>query len=151
VPKAKEREEAVERAMGQKQHNSLLREVALKKTRVKSLNDEIGQRVAEAVENGHLHKGAFGLMVRINAMEEEKRNDFLRSFDLYREHVETDATMGWGGDRHVGDLLESAEAPIDNGAARVADNVALLNNGIKQLEESEENIEPEGKFTGRVH
>ena len=55
------------------------------KKRVQSANGELGERVKNAVDDGGLHAGAFKAIAKLNRADVMKRNDVLRSFDIYRE------------------------------------------------------------------
>lgn len=118
-----------------KQFLALLKEADQKKDKLQSISGELGARIKEASENGHLNRGAFGLMVKLHRMEEDKRADFLRSFDAYREFA-GEAQL-WGSE-HVGDLVDEAqrdEAAEQQAAdeAQVAANVEALEQGITPL------------------
>lgn len=44
----------------------------------------LGGMIADAVEDKHLHKGAFGVFRRLDKMSDQKRSEFLHHFDYYR-------------------------------------------------------------------
>lgn len=45
----------------------------------------LGQQIKDAVENDHLHKGAFAVIRKLDRMEPEKLADFLDTLDYYRD------------------------------------------------------------------
>lgn len=126
-------EDAVQRTVAPKQLVALIKETDQKKTRMQSLSGEIGERIKNAVENGHLHKGAFGLCVRLFRMDDLKRRDHIRSVRLYLDICEQE---GLFGTEHVGDLVEQAsgadEPNVDESAAK--ETTRKLKKGIKPLE-----------------
>jgi hypothetical protein len=142
MAKAKTSETSTDRTIAAKQLIALVKDCDQKKTKIASHVGEIGERIKSAVENGNLHKAAFGLIVKLFRMDEDKRNDFLRQFPLY---VDMCRDAGLFGSEHVGDLVEDAEA--EDRAARkaavegeiqdiVETNTALLG-GISELHDDE--------------
>lgn len=126
-----------------KQFLALVKEANLVTKKVASINGEIGERVRHAIDNAHLHRSAFGLVRKLVRMDEDKRDDFLRSFDAYRdyaveaqlfgsEHVDDLADMAQRGDGFtIQDAEHEAQRQAD--ADQVAANVEALNGGIKPL------------------
>jgi hypothetical protein len=47
----------------------------------------LGSYISDAVENKHLHKGAFGIFRRLEKMDDVKRQELLFHFDVYRERA----------------------------------------------------------------
>lgn len=47
------------------------------------INGRVGQMIADAVENNHLHRKAFGWITQLDQMEPEKIADLLDSFEYY--------------------------------------------------------------------
>jgi len=116
-----------------KQFVALLRDADQKKTRVASINGEIGERIKEASENGHLHRALFGLMLKLSRQDELKREDFISQFPIY---VEMCREAGVFGQEHVGNLADMAaeeepEQDADEAAAEA--NTTALEKGIKKL------------------
>jgi hypothetical protein len=112
---------------------ALLKDADNKKTRIASINGEIGERIKEAVENGNLHKGLFGLMLKLSRQDEQKREEFIGQFQAYvdmcREH-------GVFGQEHVGDLLDSEpEEDPDDVAAKA--NAEAIEKGITPIPEDD--------------
>ena len=88
-----------------------------------------------AVDNGHLHRGAYALMLRLYRMDEERRDDFIRSIQLYLDICRDE---GLFGEEHVGDLVDKAEAEapaVDEDEAAAEKNAKLLRKGIKKLDD----------------
>eukprot|EP01037_Dinobryon_pediforme_P011876 gene11876-11967_t len=134
-----------------KQLVALIKDSDQKKTRMQSISGEIGQRVKEATENGHLHRGAFALMVRLYRMDELKREDFIRQFDLYVDMCRENELFGT---EHTGDLVDMAanandsEQENDPDAEAAERNEALLRGGISELKEPDE--EPHLRVTKTI-
>lgn len=63
----------------------LIREVGDMKDTVTEATGKVGARVKEIVKDNEWHKGAFGLIRKIEAMSQTERNDFLRTFDALYE------------------------------------------------------------------
>lgn len=126
-------EDAVQRTVAPKQLIALIKEADQKKTRMQSLSGELGERVKAAVENGHLHKGAFGLCVKLHRMDDLKRADYIRSVRLYLDICEQEQL--WGS-VHTGDLATMADQADEEGADEKAakENSKKLRKGIKPLE-----------------
>lgn len=47
------------------------------------INGRVGEMIASAVENQHLHRKAFGTIMQLDRMEPEKVADFLDNFHYY--------------------------------------------------------------------
>jgi hypothetical protein len=133
-------EDTVEHATPKKQVVALIKAANTAKTRVASINGEIGERLKHAKENANLHLPAFKLIAKLVDMDEEKRDEFLRAFDLYRDYAKEENLFG---EEHVGDLVEDAEreAEADGEAEQVASNVTALRRGIKELSEDEQEFD----------
>ena len=61
-----------------------------------SMNTEkatLGSIIADACENKHLHKGAFGIFRRLEAMDPYKRAELLFHLDIYRERGKWDTSV----------------------------------------------------------
>lgn len=106
-------ETSSDRTVAPKQLVALIKDADQKRTKIQSISGEIGARVKAAVENGNMHRGAYALMVRLYRMDEERRNDFIRSIQLY---LDICSEEGLFGDEHVGDLADMAasEGPTDD-------------------------------------
>lgn len=131
-------EEPVRKLVNAKHFIALLKDADQKKTRVASINGEIGERIKEASENGHLHRALFGLMLKLSRQDELKREDFIAQFP---EYVRMCREAGIFGQEHVGNLFDQQEdddAPDGpNEDEQVAENVTRLESGIKQLPDEE--------------
>lgn len=136
----------VERVTPEKTFNSLLGRFHKARKQGRSIAGEIGQEIKDAVEKHHLHKGAFALFAKLDGMDEMKRNDFLRSFDIYRERAE-----GAGGKWDTAsDIVDRAQQPSDEereqaeadkvAAEQTATNVRRLRGGIKKKTEDEKPV-----------
>jgi len=103
------------------------------KTRVQSINGEVGAEVKEAVENKHLHAGAMKAVAKLVRMDPEKRDDFLRAYRLYFDYAQEAMLFGAA---HVGDLVDEAESAHEHPLGDVvADNVRKLKSGIRNRRE----------------
>jgi hypothetical protein len=119
-----------------KQLVALLKDADTKSAKIASINGELRERIAEAVENGKLHKKAFSHARAVLRMSEEKRNEYLRHMTRYLEIMEEEGLLG---DAHVGDLAEmarEAEAQDPDEAAAEA-NAQAIEGGIKPLSDAE--------------
>jgi hypothetical protein len=139
-----------EKIFADKQFVALVKAVEENKVKVATVNGALGERVKAAVDNANLHLGAFKLICKLYHFEEEKRAEFLRQFDLYREKA---VRLQLFGPEHVGDLMDQAgesgeaaqqyaEDPQHVGADGVyadpdleaaAHNAALLSGGISEI------------------
>lgn len=52
---------------------------------IQSLRDTLGEKIAKAVENEHLHKRAFAAVVKEDKMEPEELRDFYDAQEYYRD------------------------------------------------------------------
>lgn len=127
-------EETADRAISKKQIAALIRARNTSHKRVQSINGEIGERIKHAADNAGLNRQAFGLIAKLARMDEDKRDDFLRSFDLYRQYAEEENLFG---EEHVGDMVDEAERTAAAEAGHVTDNVTQLKRGIKELLDEE--------------
>lgn len=130
--------EGVSKIINDQQFKSLVKKVGETKAKVASLNGEVGERVQHAVDNAGLHAGAFKLICKLERMDEQKRDEFLRQFDIYREKA---IKLALFGEEHIGDLADMADKETQEEAdARAAEeNTKLLEgkDGIKQLPEGD--------------
>lgn len=118
------------------------------KKRVQSANGELGERIKNAVDDGGLHAGAFKAIAKLNRADVMKRNDFLRSFDIYREYAEKHL---WASDTiDMFDDKGGETGPEDEAAAAAAESEKIgaangkkIAKGITQLVGEEE--QPGGK------
>ncbi|MGD9544971.1 hypothetical protein [Methylocystis sp.] len=127
-----------EKLINRKQFGALIKAADQAKTKVASVNGEIGERIKHAVENGNLHAGAFKAILKLYRMDAEKRDGWLRSFDAYRDMAGELNLF----EEHVGDLDDMARRDAQKEAeeaeaAQVAENVERLESGITQLSEEE--------------
>ena len=114
------------------------------KSKIGSINGEIGERIAQAVENGNLHAGAFKFvcsLARKHEKDEHKALEFWRQVLVYHEEFEK---AGLFGEQHVGDLADMASGSgdedtgdEDTGDADAARNAKALKSGIGQLSEED--------------
>lgn len=70
------------------------------KTKAASIRGEIGAAVKSAEEDYGIHRGASSLWIKLDGMEEEARNAFLKAFDDMR------TALGYA---HQGELFTPAE------------------------------------------
>lgn len=126
-------ETSTERATPAKQLLALIAAKNSAVAKTASISGEIGERIKNAAENGHLHRKAFAVVAAADRMEEDRRNDFVRSLRLYLDICE----HHWDGEGHVGDLADQAAQSAEaDDAAHVAENIKNLA-GIGQLTEEE--------------
>lgn len=131
--------EETSKIVNAKQFLALIKAADQAKTKVASINGEIGERIKTAVEDGHLHAGAFKLILKLSRQDEDKRDEFLRQSDIYREMA---IKGGLFGEEHTGDLDDlarkaAAEQAEDEESSRVAENVHRLETGIKTLSDED--------------
>jgi hypothetical protein len=128
-------EEPVRKLVNAKQFVALLRDADNKKTRVASINGEIGERIKEACENGHLHRQLFGLMLKLSRQDELKREDFISQFP---EYVRMCRESGIFGQEHVGNLFDGEQTEQqDPDEAAAEANAQAIEGGIKPLSDAE--------------
>lgn len=121
---------------------SLVRRINENKTRVQSLNGEIGAEVKEAVENKHLHSGAMKAVAKLVRMDPEKRDDFLRAYRRYFDYAQEAKLFGAA---HVGDLVDDAESAQQPLGDVVAGNIRKLKSGIRKLPDGKNDSQPEAQ------
>lgn len=122
-----------------KQLVALLKDADQKKTRVASINGELGERIKAAVEDGNLHRQLFGLMLKLSRQDEIKRNDFLAQFP---EYVRMCREAGLFGQEHAGDLLDQ-EPEKDPDEAAAEANTKALEKGISKLSDEDRSFDDE--------
>ncbi len=129
-------ENNVEKITSAKKLGELVKFSAATKKRMQSEAGTLGEKIADAVEKHHLHKGAFAVIARLHRMDELKRNDFIRSLDAYMDIMEN--TL-WKDQGHTGDLAENAgdgdpetEETEDQKAAKA--NAEAIKAGIKETD-----------------
>ncbi len=122
--------------VNEKQFVALIKAASEAKTRQSSISGDIGERLKHAAEDGGLHKGAFALVLKLHRWDEQKRDEFLRQFEIYCEMAENN---GLFGEKHVGDLADMAADDPDADAADK--NSKLLSKGIKRLEDSDDEFD----------
>lgn len=137
--KSKNTETSVQRTVAPDLLVSLVKKSDECKTEMLSISGELGERVKHAIENGHLHRGAFGLVSRLYRMDEFRRNDFIRQFNLYCDICRE---KGLFGAEHVGDLVDTAEQKQEHPEPDiVAQNAEALEKGIKPLADDEKEFD----------
>lgn len=75
----------VKPAITQKKLRALMSSARSVQKDVSSLVGTHREQIADAVENHHLHKGAFAVIKRLDRLEPEKLADFLDCLDHYRD------------------------------------------------------------------
>lgn len=142
-------ETSTDRTVAPKQLVALIRDCHIKGKRIQSIAGEMGERVKNAVENGYLHRGAFGLMRRLYKMDETKRADFMRSIGLYMQICHEEGLFG--EPEHVGDLVDDAEreaesetadsTPNEHGSVSAdSERGQEILSGIKPLDDDETDV-----------
>jgi len=144
MPRTAATEDSAERTVSPKQLVALIREASNKKSKIATLAGELGERVKNACENAHLHRGAYALSVKLFRMEEQKREDFIRQAMLYIEICRESGLY----EQHAGDLFdentsdamdaeaEEAAGEREAGEGRevpLSEAAAAVQAGIKQL------------------
>ena len=61
--------------------------------KVGELNDEVGQAISGAVQNKHLHRGAFNIVKRLYLMQDEKLAELKFHLDAYFDQSGIDARV----------------------------------------------------------
>jgi hypothetical protein len=138
-------EETATKVVNAKQLVALPKAFNQSKSRVASINGEVGERIQKAVENGNLHAKAFKFncaLARMYEKDDLKAREFWRNVILYHEEFEK---SGLFGEQHVGDIDELArkaeQEERDAEAAHVAENELLIMSGIKPLAEDEKEFD----------
>lgn len=143
MAKAQSTKTSSDRVVSKKELVSLIREEATVKGQTSEINGAFGERVKNAIDNKHLHRGAYRLMVKLNHMDELKRNDFIRQANVYVEMCRE--AKVWG-EEHVGDLDDLSkrgdgeEQREDDKTAE--DAVALREAGAKALAKGIKQLKP---------
>lgn len=73
-----------------KKLNELLKISNNVKSRMDEAKGELGGKIADAVENHNLHKGAFAQAAKLKRMDSVKLRSFLDNFDYYRDVLKLD-------------------------------------------------------------
>ncbi|MDJ0449221.1 hypothetical protein [Methylocystis sp. JR02] len=130
--------EGTEKLVNKKQFGALIKAADQAKTKVSSINGEIGERIKNAADNANLHPAAFKMILKLYRMDPEKRDAFLRNFDAYRD-LASELNLF---EEHAGDIDDLARKAAAEEAereeaeeAQVADNVHRLETGIQPLPE----------------
>lgn len=138
--RTKRTETSTDKIIDKEIFSSLMKEVSANKGKISELSGHIGSRIKNAADGHNLHRGAFALMVRMNKMDEVKRNDLFRNISVYWDICTELGFFGAqtkdmfdGDDQETEEQTEAApELTADELAA--AANEALLTKGIKTLE-----------------
>lgn len=80
------------KAISEKDFTTLYKKVKSAQSSMDTERSSIGGMIADAVENKHLHKGAFGIFRRLDKMDDYKRAELLYHLDIYRERANWDTT-----------------------------------------------------------
>jgi hypothetical protein len=132
---------AVERIVSAKKLIALIKESTNVRSKTAEISGVFGERVKVAIDDGYLHRQAFGVVAKMHRMEELKREAFIRQLWLY---VDICRKEGLFGAQHTGDLDEMSrnddaeerdEEPVDDEAAKAASDAARVAHasGIKPL------------------
>ncbi|MDP2358670.1 MAG: hypothetical protein Q8M31_21805 [Beijerinckiaceae bacterium] len=137
--KKQDTESAVQRVVNADQLVALVKWSNEKRGQISELSGEIGERVKYAADNGNLHRGVFALVCKLKRMDEYKRNDFLRQFNLYLDMCREKALFG---QEHAGDLLDATENEEESEEEDIAaKNAAAIEKGIKPLPDEEKEFD----------
>ena len=109
---AKSTKTSVDRVVAPRQLLALIKDAHQKRNEIQGIAGTLGDRVKNAIENGHLHRAAFALMVRLYKMDELKREDFIRQIPIYIEMCRKGELFGV---EHAGDLVEMAGGDGEGG------------------------------------
>lgn len=77
------------------------------KSKVSEITGQIGAEVKRAESELNIHRGAAAFVLKLNRMDEEKRDEFLRHFDSYRLQL----GLGRQADLFNDDAPEQGAAP----------------------------------------
>ena len=121
---------------------SLVHQSSQAKNKIASIAGELGERIKHHVEASNLHAGAFKIICMLDRKAEDKRDDFIRSLQLYIEMAENEI---WA-DGHTGDIADMAaqrerDAEEFESAAGDANGKALAK-GIKPLDDADAAVVP---------
>ncbi|WP_159728339.1 hypothetical protein [Methylosinus sp. Ce-a6] len=140
-------EEVTTKVANTKQMVALAKAFNQSKSKVASINGEIGERIAKAVENGNLHAKAFKFncaLARMFEKDDLKAREFWRCLILYHEEFEK---AGLFGEQHVGDIDELArkaeQDEHDAEAAQAEANGKAIMEGIGPLPEEDKEFDDE--------
>jgi hypothetical protein len=78
--------------ISEREFDVLLRKCSSHQSDMDTSRATMGQLISAAVENKHLHKGAFGMFRRLHKMDPYKRAELLFHLDIYRERAKWDET-----------------------------------------------------------
>jgi hypothetical protein len=105
------------KAISGKDFDSVVKRCRAAQSAMDSERGSLGSIISDAVENKHLHKGAFGVFRRLDKMDAGKRAELLFNFDLYRERAEKrTGPDAWGAQPDMlPDRVDDAEEPGESG------------------------------------
>jgi hypothetical protein len=106
MAKAKSTETSVDRTIAPQTLIKLIRRANTQASEIQTLSGEMGEEIKSAIENKHLHRGAFNLVRKLAKMDDLKRKDFIRQIGLY---IGICQGGGLFGPEHAGDLADEAE------------------------------------------
>jgi len=80
------------KAIGEKAFAALVKKCKSLMSSMSTDKSTLGGYISDACERQNLHKGAYGIYRRLDAMDPYKRSELLFHFDLYREWAKWDET-----------------------------------------------------------
>jgi hypothetical protein len=80
------------KAITESEFEKLLKKCSTMQANMDTDRASLGGLISDAVENKHLHKGAFGIFRRLDKMDDYKRAELLFHLDLYRERRKWDTS-----------------------------------------------------------
>lgn len=121
--------DAPEKIIGRDACRNLIKFMAGKQGKIDEIAGQMGGEIAKAVETRNLHKGAFGLVRRLDKMDGTKLRTFLLHFDRYREHLDLDKRAAEQVD-FVADDEEQEAAAGKNSGKKKRDRKKKLGHGF---------------------
>jgi hypothetical protein len=80
------------KTIGERDFQTLVKKCKSSTATMAAERGSLGGLIADAVEHKYLHKGAFGIFRRLDAMNAYKRAELLFHLDVYRERAKWDTT-----------------------------------------------------------
>jgi hypothetical protein len=100
--------------ISEKDFASVHKRITAAKTEARANNSSIGGIVSDAVERKHLHKGAYGIVARIDSMTPKKRSELLYAFDHMRDLLDWDDQLDLFKAQASESVAETADSDVDH-------------------------------------
>ncbi|MGA0564150.1 hypothetical protein ACO2RV_17025 [Ancylobacter sp. VNQ12] len=131
------------KVVNKKVFDTLVSRVSTMNSKMSETRGELGSFIKDAEETHGIHRAAFKLACKLNAMDDLKMKDFLRGFDLYREYLKLDT-------RANSDLLEDDEESEEEAAGEAGTDDAEWEASAPDGDEPEGDSENEAIAPGVV-